>query len=145
MIATKNNLKEELKKLQQNFDEYYFAHLHPREFPVISEECLKAEISKSFRSVRTQQILSATVSLSPLGKLDLECFRKVGSPVRSLDSSLEPLHIHNQLSGCVEDIPDDVFMNIDLNRKLSSLMDFVSWSFVQDLIGHSIKKRNIPG
>jgi hypothetical protein len=136
-ISTKNNLKEELEKLQQNFDEYYFAHLHPREFPVLSEDCLKAEISKSLRSVRTQQIVSATVSLSPLGKLDLECFRKVDSVVHSLDSSLKPPHIPNQLlekphihnhihnQSCVEDIPDDVFMNIDLNRKLSSLIVFV--------------------
>jgi hypothetical protein len=142
------NLDACLKRLGDNFSKLYYECLRLRlSTSFLNDEEKQSAVYRSFEELGKVNNFATANTLTPLGKIDLETFRKVDSPIRPQRCHSEFVTANSNLNRSVkvgettsfvtvenaevltlEDLPDSVFLNIDLDSKLFSIpVLFLFW------------------
>lgn len=112
------NLNKATSLLQTNFDQFYFnSFTTDRCLPPFDEEAFRSTVQQSLGEIGKLKECSLTASVSVSGKIELEEFRTRDSPVRIGTKSLFQ---SSKQSNEDDDIPDSVFLSIDLEGETFS-------------------------
>lgn len=109
------NFERAISLLQANFDQFYFASFTPDcSKPPNDEEAFRSIVQQSLVEIGKLKECSLTASVTVSGKLELEEFRTRDSPIRVRANEVSH---SNKLITEEDDIPDSVFLSIDLEGK----------------------------
>lgn len=127
---TTNCLSLHLATLKSRFEDIYFQNLRrsPSQTIVYEDIGEKSEaIRKSLSDFGNTQFAASTSTLSFVGNLELQSFRTNDSPIRIQSEDFAPESSHSAAvtlqrdehrSTAADNIPDSVFLSIDLESKV---------------------------